>query len=669
MTPQARAVELQQLLNHYNHRYYVDAVSEVSDREFDDLLAELSKLERANPELRSPDSPTQRVGGSPIDGFRTIEHAVPMLSIDNTYNADELRAFDKTLRKDLAGEAFDYVVELKIDGVSISLTWVDGVLTLGTTRGNGKAGDDVTHNLRTLREVPLRLRGDNPPAKFEARGEIYMTRPELIRINRERTDRGEPVYANTRNLTAGTLRLLDPKICGQRRLSLFAYGHGAIEGLTIRNQLELFDALRGFGLPVNPHTKRCADIEEVIAWCLSWEKKRHDLLYDTDGLVVKVNDFAQRQRLGSTAKVVRWARAFKFEAEQAITKLGSYELSVGKFGELTPVALFDPPVQLAGTTVSRASMHNSSIVEMLDARIGDTVVVEKKGEIIPQVVAVVKEARTGAEKKLEWPDKCPVCGAPTAFQETETSNRYVCTDIGRCPAQLAGRLSGYARRDRMDIDGVGDVMAEQLVDSGLVASVMDLYRLTEKQLLSLERMGKKSAKNILDGVEKSKDRGLARLLSALSIYMIGGSMAEAIGQEFGTLDLLLAASREEIARTPGIGPKRAEFVHVFFHSPTGDKLVADLRELGLKLTEDKKAAPSGSTAFTGKSLVVTGALTKYKRDEIEALIKTLGGKVSGSVSKKTDFLVVGEEAGSKLAKAKELGVRILSEDEFQALVG
>lgn len=671
VAPAFRAAELRTLLNHHNYLYYVEARTEISDREFDRLLDELKQIEKNHPELIVPDSPTQRVGGQPISEFETVTHRLPMLSIDNTYSADELRDFDKSIRKLLGNESICYVVELKIDGVSMSLTYEDGLLTVGATRGDGERGDDVTHNVRTIAGIPLRLMSENPPSLFEVRGEVYMTRAELVRINREREAKGEKPYENPRNLTAGTLKLLDPRICKQRKLSFFGYSIGAVDGIEFESHMQILDQLKKFGFPVNPHTQDCQDIDGVIEYCNSWNTKRHDLPYDTDGMVVKVNDLKQRQKLGMTSKSPRWVRAYKFEAEQAMTKLGGVEFSVGKFGELTPVALFDPPVRLAGTTVSRASMHNASMVDKLDARIGDMVVVEKAGEIIPQVVKVVKESRTGIEQPLQFPTQCPICGSPTVKQETDNSYGYSCTNLAGCPAQVAGRLISFAKRERMDIEGLGEEMAAQLVEAELVKTLPDLYRLQEKQLLALDKVAKKKAKNLLDGIEASKSRGLTRLLAGLSIYMVGESMAELLAEAFPSMDELLAASQEQLASIKGFGPKRAESVYQFFHSPTGEKLVQEFRELGLKLTQERKAAPTGlsSNVLAGKTLVVTGTLSRYGRKDIEDLIKQLGGKATGSVSKNTSYLVAGEEAGSKLAKAKELGVPVLTEDEFDKLIG
>jgi len=669
-TPEHRINQLRRQINHHNYKYYVEANPEIADQEYDRLLKQLEALEQAHPHLKTPDSPTQRVGGQPIEGFTQVRHRLPMLSIDNTYNEQELRDFDNRVRKALhRGEAVRYVVELKIDGVAMSLTYEDGLFTVGATRGDGETGDDVTHNLKTVGGVPLRLHTDKPPKLFEARGEVYINRADFARINKERQEKELEIYANARNLTAGSLKLLDPKLCSQRHLRLFSYALGAYEGVEVNTHLEALDLLRQYGFPVNPHIASFETIDEVIAYCDSWANRRTDLPYDTDGMVIKVDDFDQRQRLGMTSKSPRWVRAYKFAAEQATTKLGSVEFSVGKFGELTPVALLDPPVRLAGTTVSRASMHNASIVDKLDARVGDSVVIEKAGEIIPQVVKVVTEARTGAEQPIVFPAKCPVCGAPVEKEETDNSYGYYCADIARCPAQLAKRLICFGRRQRMDIEGLGEEAARLLVESGLVRSVADLYRLTKSQLLKLERFADLKSQNLLDGIAASKNRGLARLLAGLSIYMVGESMAEILAEEIPSLDEIVAASEARLAKVKGFGPKRAKFVYDFFHSPAGEKLVTEFRELGLKLTQDKKAKPAGAVDLTGKTFVVTGTLKNYKRDEIEGLIKSLGGKATGSVSKKTDYVVAGAEAGSKLDKARELGVAVLSEEDFDKLIG
>ncbi len=491
-----------------------------------------------------------------------------------------------------------------------------------------------------------------------------MSRADFARMNEERKKAGEEAFANPRNSTAGTLKLLDPKQCAKRRLRLFAYSLGAVEGVNVKSHLEALELLRGYGFPVNPHIQTCENIEDVIAYCLSWEERRHDLDFDTDGLVVKVNDFGQHKRLGQTSKAPRWMTAFKFEAEEAMTRLKAVEISIGKDGMLQPTAILDPPVTLSQTTVSRATLHNADQIEQKDVRVGDMVVVVKRGEIIPYVVRSLPELRQGGEVPYKFPTKCPGCGSPTERRK----GKVFCTKAKDCPAAIRKRVESFATRGRMDIEGLGESLTAQLVKSGLVKSVTDLYRLKLDQLLELERMGKKSAQNLLDGIEASKGRGLARLLAGLSIPLVGEAMAELITAEFPSIDALLAASKEELAAVKGFGPERADSLYHFFHNPDGEKLIQELRELGVKLTEDARAKPKGAD-LTGKTFVVTGTLQNLSRDEIEGLIKQLGGKATGSVSKKTDYVVAGENAGSKLEKARTLGVKVLSEEEFEKLIG
>jgi len=673
MNPSARAAELRRLIDHHNRKYYVDAAPEISDREFDRLLEELQQIEKAHPQLATPDSPTQRVGGAPIDEFRSVRHRVPMLSIDNTYNPTELRDWDKTTRKLLGGETPSYVVELKIDGVAMSLSYENGLLIVGATRGDGERGDDVTHNLRTMPDVPLRLSADKPPKLFEVRGEVYMTRAELIRINRARTEAGEKPYENCRNLTAGTLKLLDPKQSAGRKLRMFAYELGAVEGVGIKSHQEALDTLKRFGFQVNPHTHKCLTIDEVIDYVETWNTKRHDLPYDTDGMVIKVDSYAHREKLGYTSKFPRWARAYKFAAEQAMTRLARVEVQVGRTGKLTPVGHFDPPVRLAGTTVSKASLHNADEMARKDIRVGDMVVVEKAGEIIPQVVRVETSARTGAETKFRWPKTCPVCGSPT--RKDPDSPSYFCTaPRGQCGGQIKRQLIQFARREAMDIEGLGKKLVDQLIDSELVKTLPDLYRLEKQPLLELERMGDLSAQNLLDGIAASQDRGLTRLLAGIGVPMVADSMADELAQAFLSLDALADATEERLSQVEGIGPERARAIRAYFQLQATRDMIEDFRELGLKLTEEprnvtKTAKAVGGVSLAGKTLVVTGTLERYERKEIEDLIKSLGGKATGSVSKKTDYLIAGAEAGSKLAKAKELGVAVLTEEEFEKLIG
>jgi DNA ligase (NAD+) len=664
-----RAEELRRLLNHHNYLYYVEAKPEISDREFDKLLEELKKIETEHPELVTPDSPTQRVGGQPIEGFTSVSHRHPMLSIDNTYNPDELREFDKRIRKLLSGEAVTYVVELKIDGVAISLTYEEGQFTVGATRGDGERGDDVTHNLKTINGLPLRLRtekGQPAPALLEARGEVYMNRSDLVRLNQQRKDKGLEPFANPRNSTAGSLKLLDPRLCAERRLRLFAYGLEVSKEVKLKTHQEALALLRQFGFPVNPDIVALASIDEVIDYCLSWAERRHDLPYDTDGMVIKVDDYAQRRRLGATSKSPRWVVAYKFAAEQALTKLVSIEVQVGKTGTLTPVANLEP-VHLAGTTVARASLHNADEIARKDIRVGDMVVVEKAGEIIPYVVRSEAAARSGSEKVFRFPSTCPECGAPV--ERDEGGVYYRCTGPA-CPAQLKERLRFYAHRNAMDIEGLGSALIDQLVDSGLVRSIPDIYSIDMSQILELERMGKKSAQNLLDGIATSKGRGLTRVLTGLGVRHVGEHVAELLAGAFGNIDDLMAAPAERLAQITGIGPVLAESISRFFHSTTGRKVIEDLRAQGVKLVEDAKVKPATAGGdLTGKTFVVTGTLEHYSRDEIERLIKDRGGKATGSVSKKTDYVVAGENAGSKLEKARGLGVTVLTEQEFDRLIG
>lgn len=663
----ARAAELRSQIDHHNRLYYQHAAPEITDREFDRLLEELKSLEAQHPELQAADSPTLRVGGAPIDEFRAVAHRQPMLSIDNSYNADDLREFDASCRKLLGVPAIDYVVELKIDGVAASVVYENGLLTVAATRGDGERGDDVTHNVRTIRDVPLRLQG-SPPPLLDVRGEIYLERASLAALNRLREAAGEEPYANCRNTAAGSLKQLDPTETAKRNLRFFAYALGAAEGVSFDTHMAFLEALRGYGFVVNEHAAKCSGIDAVIEHCQSWVRKRHDLPYDTDGMVVKVDPQAQRDRLGFASKHPRWARAFKFEAEQAMTRLARIDVQVGRTGKLTPVGYFEPPVKLAGTTVRKATLHNADEIARKDLRVGDTVVVEKAGEIIPQVVRVETGARTGNEVPYEFPVTCPVCGAAT---KREANSPFVLCSAPRdaCGGQLKRQIRQFARRDAMDIEGLGEKIIDQLVDADFVESVADLYRLTQEQLLTLERMGKKSAINLLEGISASKSRGLARLLSGLGIPMVADSMADLLAQEFLTIETLRTAPAERLAQIEGVGPERARSIAAYFaeHGPLIDELIA----IGVVVTEARRDLPksSGGGGIVGKTVVVTGTLSKYGRSEIESLIKQHGGKPSGSVSKKTDYLIAGADAGSKLAKARELGVPVIDEAEFERLIG
>lgn len=658
----SRIDDLRADIERHNRLYYGDAKPEISDEEYDGLLKLLQRLEAEHPEFVTPDSPTQRVGGQPLEGFRTVAHGVPMLSIDNTYSPEELREFHARVIKLLKGEQPRYVIEPKIDGVSISLTYKDGVFVQGATRGDGRRGDDVTANLKTIREIPLRLKGQCPPV-LEIRGEIYFTKADFAKINQRRLANDEPQFANPRNSAAGTLKQLDPRLVAQRPLRIFAYAFGYFEGIEVATQSQMLEWLKAAGLPVNPESQAFDDFDKLVEYVLQWAERRDDLPYLVDGMVIKVDSFAQREILGFTSKSPRWQVAYKYAAEQAITQLLKVEIQVGKTGALTPVAHLDP-VQLSGTTVSRASLHNFDEIERKDIRVGDFVVVEKAGEIIPQVVAVKVELRPADAAKVEVPTVCPACGGEAKKDEGGVYLRCV---NPACPAQLKNIIEFFAGRLAMDIENLGPAIVEQLVDLKLVQSLPDLYRLRFEDLIPLERMGKKSAENIVKAIAASKDRGLTRLLMGLGIRHVGRGSSDLLAQHFGDIQALLAADQTQLERIPEIGPVVAESVFRFFHSQGGDKLIADFAALGVKTTEERKPVVAGTSPFVGKSFVVTGKLEKYTRESIEARIKELGGKVSASVSAKTSYLVAGADAGSKLEKAVKLQVPVLTEADFERL--
>jgi len=663
-----RAAELRKLIEHHNRLYYIENAPEISDLEFDRLLQELKDLEAKYPELITPDSPTQRVGGEPLAGFPSVRHAVPMLSIENTYSENELREFDQRVRKLLQGESPSYVVEQKIDGVSVALTYENGVLVLGATRGDGITGDDITANIRTVRDVPLRLDGSRhkPPPLLEVRGEVYMPNSELSRLNKLLAERGEKLLMNPRNATAGSLKLLDSKLCAERRLRFFAHTEGQLNGLALERHTEFLALIRQLGVPTVPHSDPLSSIDEVLNWCNQQLEDRHALDYETDGLVVKVNDFAQREILGSTAKAPRWVIAYKVELWQAETKLNDIVVQVGKTGVLTPIGELET-VLIAGTKVSRVSLHNADEIARKDIRIGDTVVVEKAGKIIPHVVRVELEKRTGKERRFHFPTHCPACGSAAVKDE---GGVYIRCISPSCPAQLKERLRFFASRSAMDIEGLGPALIDQLVDSGLVRSIPDLYHLRSEQLIDLERMGKKSAENLLKSIAESKQRGLARVLTGLAIRHVGARTAQLLAEEFGSLDALRQADLARLAQVEGVGEVVAASIRDFFESKQGQKLCDELAAAGLKLTEDRVAkASAGDGPFAGKTVVVTGTLERFDRKQAEELVHRLGGKAASSVSKKTDFVVAGDKAGSKLDRARELGVPVLTEEEFVKMAG
>lgn len=662
-----RARVLREQIEHHNRLYYQEAAPEISDREFDALLAELQALEDAHPALRTPDSPTQRVGGAPLDAFSTVDHAVPMLSIQNTYDAADLREWDARNRRGLgigASEPIAYTVELKIDGVAVSLRYEDGALVLGATRGDGRRGDDITQNIRTIRDAPLAI---PRPGAFEVRGEVYYPRAAFARMNAEREARGDAPFANPRNAAAGTLKLLDPSLVAKRPLRLFAYAAGQVDSELPPTHSEFLALLEELGFAVNPERTRCADIEEVLDVVASWEARRKGLDYDTDGLVVKVDRRDWQAALGATAKAPRALVAYKFSAEQGESRLLSVDWSVGRTGAVTPTANMDA-VQLAGTTVRRATLHNVDFIADMDLRLGDPILVEKGGDVIPKVVGPIIDKRDGTESPIDIPKQCPSCASDLVHPEDEAALRCV---NPACPAQVRERIQHYASRHAMDIDGLGEKLVDKLVDNGLAKDVADLYRIERDQLLALDGIKDKSADNLLKAFEESKKRPLARFLFALGIRFVGQTAAADLARAFKTLNAFLAASRADLVAIDGIGEKVADSIKEALAQDATKDLLRRLREAGVAPPEDtsaqeRAAAASSGSAFAGKTCVLTGELESMTRNEAKAEIEKRGGKVSGSVSKKTDFLVAGANAGSKLAKARELEVEVWDEQRLLA---
>lgn len=658
-----RLERLRQEIRRHDHLYYVLNAPEIGDREYDARFAELMRLEAAHPELVTADSPTQRVSGRPLDEFATIRHAVPMLSMDNTYSAEELQAFDERVRKQLDRADYDYVVELKIDGLAISLRYEDGTLVAGATRGDGEVGDDVTANIRTIKSIPLSLlNGDEVPTVLEVRGEVYMPTRSFVELNRMRAEAGEPAFANPRNAAAGSLKLLDARVTATRNLAFFAYAVGEVSQPLAADHYRTLQRFRTLGLPVNPHIRRAKDIDEVIEVCRSWSEKRFELDYQTDGMVVKINRYDQRDILGTTGRAPRWCIAYKFPAERAETVVESIAVQVGKSGILTPVANLTA-VRLSGTTVRRASLHNFDEMRRLDVRPGDTVVIEKAGEIIPQVVEVKKQRRPKGAKPFETPKRCPVCDSDVVRDEAGV---YVRCPNPNCSGQLKERLRYFAGRGQMDIERLGASLIEQLVDGGLVEGFADLYRLQKEDLAALDRMADKSAQNVLDGIEASKRRPLWRFLAALGIRHVGGQSAQILAEHFGSLEALRNASLEELEAIDQIGPVMAESIHAYFREPRHRAIIDDLVAAGVR--PQAEAAKPRTGVLAGKTVVVTGSLEHFTRQQAEQAIKAAGGKASGSVSKKTDFVLAGAEPGSKLDKARELGVTVIDERQFMKML-
>ncbi len=673
-SPKARVRELRELIRYHDERYYTDADPEITDPEYDALLHELLELETAHPELVTPDSPTQRVSGEPTDGFATVKHSEPMLSLDNTYSADELGEFDSRIGKLLPDEAVEYVVELKLDGVSIAVTYENGVLVRAATRGDGTTGDDVTTNIRTLRSLPLRLAGPHAGANVEVRGEVFMTRSGFASLNDARRRSEEAAFVNPRNAAAGSLKLLDPGEVRERPLRLYLYQLMDPSAFGVTRHSDALRAIAGMGLPVEPHWELVDSVEAAVAACDAWRDRRDELDYDTDGMVVKVDSLEQRERLGSTAKSPRWGIAYKFPAESASTTVTDIVVQVGRTGRLTPVAELEP-VFVSGSTVSRATLHNADEIERLDVRVGDTVMIEKGGEVIPKIIKVVKSKRKGRPRRFRMPKTCPACGEPVSREEGEADTR--CDNVA-CPAQVKRAIEHFAARGAMDIDGLGPAVIEQLVDAGLVSDYGDLYGLDPDRVVELDRMAEISTANLMAALDASRERPFDRVVFALGIRHVGSRVAQALAGRFPSVDAPAAAGTEELAETEEVGPVIAESVHTFFRSGKNLDVLAKLRDAGVRFEiEAPPESPDGRTAaakspagtpFAGKRVVLTGSLEGMTRQEARDAIEAAGGRVTGSVSRTTDLVVAGANPGSKLEKARELGVTIVGEKELQKLL-
>ena len=657
---------LREQIRHHIHQYFVLDAPEISDEAYDALVQELRDLEAAHPDLITPDSPTQRVGAPPSAAFQTVTHPYPMLSLANAFTEDDLRAWHRRVVAAL-GEAtvgIAFVCELKMDGAAVSLVYEHGLFVRGATRGDGVRGEDVTPNLRTVAPLPLRLReGETPVPDFaEFRGEVYLPARALETVNEERARAGQPLFANARNAAAGSLRQLDPAVTASRPLGLFVYQVGAVPGVRFRTHLEALRWAERLGMPVNPYVRRLETLEDVLRYIDEWQAKRATLPYGTDGVVVKVDSLDQQAELGATSQAPRWAIAYKFPAEEAETRVAGIFVSVGRTGALTPVADLDP-VRVSGVIVRRAGLHNEDEMRRKDVRIGDRVIVRRAGEVIPEIVRVLTEKRTGEERPFEMPAACPVCGSPVERRPGEAVAR--CTGGAICPAQILNRLIHFASRGGVNIDGVGPRLLQQLLDRGLIEDAADLYRLTKEQILTLERMADKSAENVIAAIDRSRRPPLDRLVYALGIRHVGEHVAELLAARFRTLEALAAAPAEEIAAVPGIGPTIADSVAAFFARDSSQALVPKLRQVGVE-PAPPQAAVAGPLA--GKTFVFTGTLAAMSRRDAAARVAALGGTVVEGVAKSTDFLVAGEEPGNKLARAKKAGVRVLDEAEFLRLL-
>lgn len=647
-------------LRKHNQLYYQKGQPEITDREYDTLLEELADLEEAHPELMSPDSPTLWVGGDPVEGFNTVTHDPPMFSLANTYSLEELEEWEERLHRRLPNVELSYVAELKIDGISISLTYERGMLNLAATRGNGRQGDDVTANIRTIKRLPLRV--DEAPTSLVVRGEVFMPQPVFEALNKIRETEGQPLYINPRNTAAGTVRLLDSREVARRGLSMAIFQVETDLGLETHS--ETIEHLDGLGFPMSPGWARCSDLTEVKAYIERWREARHGLDFATDGVVVKVDSLALRERLGFTSKAPRWAVAYKYETEQVQTTVTSIEVQVGRTGVLTPVANLEP-VFVAGTTVSRATLHNYEDLARKDVRVGDRVIVEKGGEIIPKVVSVVLDQRPDEAIAYEIPNHCPICGEGVVNLEDEVA--YRCVNIA-CPAVVRESIRHFASRNAMDIEGVGEKLVDQMVSAGLLVDYSSLYELQLEDLVKLERFGEKSAQNLLEAVERSKNRELSHLLFALGIRFVGEGVARKLAAQFGHLEELMAASYEALVEIPEIGPRVAESLLTFFEHETNRTRIQNLRNFGVRVEQTHSLQPE-SSPLEGRVMVLTGALSSLSRREAKQKLEAMGAKVTGSVSKKTHIVVAGEKAGSKLAKARDLGLEVWNEDKLLEALG
>ncbi|MGD6817946.1 NAD-dependent DNA ligase LigA [Metabacillus sp. 84] len=656
---QKRVQELHELLNRYNYEYHVLDKPSVPDAEYDERLHELIHLEEQHPELKTPDSPTQRVGGDILEGFSKVEHKTPMLSLGNAFNDQDLRDYDRRVRQS-AGDDVQYVVELKIDGLAVSLRYENGVFVQGATRGDGSIGEDITDNLRTIRSIPLRL---SKALSIEVRGEAFMPKRSFERLNEKKIELQEEPFANPRNAAAGSLRQLDPKIAAKRNLDIFVYGIGELEEIGVERQSEGLDLLDELGFKTNHERKNCGSIDEAIDLLHAIQEQRSSLPYEIDGVVIKVDAISQQQQLGFTSKSPRWAIAYKFPAEEVMTKLLDIELNVGRTGVITPTAILEP-VRVAGTTVQRASLHNEDLIREKDIRLGDYVIVKKAGDIIPEVVNVLADQRTGDEEEFLMPKECPECGSGLVRMEGEVALRCI---NPMCPAQLREGLIHFVSRNAMNIDGLGERVIAQLFKEGLITDVADLYELTRDQLLALERMGEKSTENLLKAIAKSKENSLEKLLFGLGIRHVGSKAAKTLAQHFESMDRLMEASREDLLAINEIGDKMADAVVTYFEKPEVIQLMDELKshEVNMAYKGPKLAAPEEMDSyFAGKTVVLTGKLEQLSRNDAKAEIEALGGKVTGSVSKSTDLVIAGEAAGSKLSKAEELGIEVWDESKM-----